>query len=177
MRLATAQDIPTIVSIFNDAKASLAAAGVNQWQYGYPNSSSVEKDIVEGVGYVYPDEGAPLAYMALRPGKEAAYRQIFEGAWLTDHDAPYATIHRIAVSASQKRQGLARLLFREAQAIAAAQGSRSLRVDTHPDNQPMQGLIGSLGFHYCGKIHLIDGPEDGNLRLCYELLLETPVFD
>ena len=29
---------------------------------------------------------------------------------------------------------------------------KSIRIDTHPDNIPMQGLIRKMGFTYCGDV-------------------------
>lgn len=46
----------------------------------------------------------------------------------------------------------------------ALRNGRNLRVDTHRDNKPMQGLLASRGFSYCGVIKL---GRDGDERLAY----------
>ena len=51
-RKATIADIEAIVDIMATASARLGAAGIDQWQRGYPNRTSVEKDVAEGVGMV-----------------------------------------------------------------------------------------------------------------------------
>ena len=51
-RKATIADIEAIVDIMAAASARLGAAGIDQWQRGYPNHASVEKDVAEGVGMV-----------------------------------------------------------------------------------------------------------------------------
>ncbi len=33
----------------------------------------------------------------------------------------------------------------------------NIRIDTHDDNKPMQGLLKKSGFQYCGRITLADG--------------------
>ena len=62
-------------------------------------------------------------------------------------------------------------MFREGERRAREDGLKSLRIDTHPGNIPMQRAISKGGFIYCGKIHLAAGPEKGHLRLAYELPL------
>ena len=52
LRKATEQDIPTIEHIIKAASARLGAAGIDQWQRGYPNRASVERDVADGVGMV-----------------------------------------------------------------------------------------------------------------------------
>lgn len=168
MRKASDRDIPAICNIFQTAKESLAAAGVDQWQQGYPNADSVKADIAANNGYVMDFDGTPIGYMMLRDGEEAAYEHIFDGHWLAAESRPYLTIHRIAVDTDQKQKGVAKMMVDEATAIAAQKSCSSLRVDTHQDNRPMRRFLEKQGFVFCGKIRLLEGPEAGNLRLCYE---------
>ena len=44
----------------------------------------------------------------------------------------------------------------------AAERVRSIRIDTHPDNQIMQGLIRTMGYTYCGDVVI------ESRRLAYE---------
>jgi RimJ/RimL family protein N-acetyltransferase len=47
----------------------------------------------------------------------------------------------------------------------AAERVKSIRIDTHPDNRIMQGLIGRLGYTYCGDVVI------ESRRLAYEKIL------
>ena len=47
----------------------------------------------------------------------------------------------------------------------AAERVKSIRIDTHPDNQIMQSLIGRLGYTYCGDVVI------ESRRLAYEKIL------
>lgn len=170
MRNATIRDLSTICKIFQDAKNALAAAGVDQWQMGYPNASSAEFDIAEGNGYVWEEKNVVAAYIVLQPGEELGYSKIFDGAWLTS-DTPYATVHRVAVGAAYKRRGIARKMLNEAEKIVLSMGFSSLRVDTHEENSPMRSLLAAEGYAYCGAIRLQEGPDVGKLRLCYEKII------
>ena len=44
--------------------------------------------------------------------------------------------------------------------------SDSIRIDTHPDNKIMQGLVASLHYKYCGKVMY------ESVRLAYEKVLK-----
>jgi len=55
--------------------------------------------------------------------------------------------------------------------LARLKGCPSVRVDTHPDNKVMQGLIDACGYTYCGIYVVPAGEEKGSTRLCYEKVL------
>ena len=44
----------------------------------------------------------------------------------------------------------------------AAERVKSIRIDTHPDNKIMQGLIRAMGYTYCGDVVI------ESRRLAYE---------
>ena len=143
---------------------------MHQGQRGYPNQDNVAADIAAGTGYVLDGDAGICGYMMLRGGEEAAYVKLLDGHWLTE-GTPYLTIHRIAVTGSQKQKGVARNMLQKATEIARQRGCLSLRVDTHQDNRPMRNFLTKQGFVHCGRIALLDGPEAGNLRVCYEKAL------
>jgi RimJ/RimL family protein N-acetyltransferase len=62
-------------------------------------------------------------------------------------------------------------MFRFGFEMAQAKGFHSMRIDTHPDNLPMQRALSKAGFVYCGQIILKGGAEDGDLRVAFEKLL------
>ena len=43
LRLAREEDIPAVARLFDQARQALAAAGVDQWQDGYPNGEDVRR--------------------------------------------------------------------------------------------------------------------------------------
>jgi hypothetical protein len=61
--------------------------------------------------------------------------------------------------------GFAKRFMASAEAMAA-QSVGSMRIDTHPDNRIMQGLVGSLGYTYCGDVVI------ESRRLAYEKILK-----
>lgn len=171
-RQATATDLDAVARIAAEAKAFLRRQGVDQWQRGpYPDRACFAADIRAGLGHVLACGDAVAAVCALSLDPDPAYRRPLEGRWLTSDETFAAVLHRVAVSRRWHRQGLASLLFDEAAALAAAKGAKSLRIDTHPDNRPMQAALARAGFARCTILRLTDGAEAGNLRLGYERLI------
>lgn len=165
LRLAQKEDAPAAARLFDQAREALAAAGVDQWQDGYPNEEDVCRDIAAGDGYVITEDGRVLAYACLSFGHEPTYDVITAGGWLGE--GGYGFLHRVAVDPRAKGRGLAGELFEELKRQARAQGVKSIRGDTHRDNQAMQRVMAKAGLQYRGVIFL----EDGSERLAFEALL------
>ena len=76
IRMAYPNEINRIMEIIQDGKDSFAAAGVDQWQDGYPDQEIIFEDILESRGYVAVENQEVVAYAALYKGNEAAYNDI-----------------------------------------------------------------------------------------------------
>ena len=61
-------------------------------------------------------------------------------------DAPYAEMSELFVSASYRRQGIARALIAELEVRARAAGASSMAVLTAPDNDAALSLYRAMGF-------------------------------
>lgn len=166
-RLATKNDLASIMKIINSAKEFLKKSGSTQWQNGYPNEESILEDIKNKSGYVFIVENKVAAYAAVIIGIEPTYQEI-DGAWKNEN-ADYATIHRICFSNDFQGQGLGKMFLSNIISLKYAQGISNFRVDTHRLNAPMQALATHNGFEYRG---IIQCNEDEDLdRLAYELNL------
>ncbi|MBQ5898686.1 MAG: GNAT family N-acetyltransferase [Alistipes sp.] len=161
-RKATEQDITAIEQIIRAASARLGAAGIDQWQRGYPNRSSIEKDVTEGVGMVLCEGDTILVYGAVIFSGEPAYNDLTGGEWLTQGE--YACVHRLCTNEIFVGMGFSKHFMLAAEAMASER-VKSIRIDTHPDNKIMQGLICRLGYSYCGDVVI------ESRRLAYEKLL------
>jgi GNAT superfamily N-acetyltransferase len=161
-RKATIADIEAIVDIMAAASARLGAAGIDQWQRGYPNRTSVEKDVAEGVGMVLSEGDTILVYGAVIFTGEPAYNDLTGGEWLTTGD--YACVHRLCANEIFVGMGFSKHFMMAAEAMASER-VKSIRIDTHPDNKIMQGLISRLGYTYCGDVVI------ESRRLAYEKIL------
>ena len=162
-RHATADDIDRVVEIVKYASQRLGKAGIDQWQRGYPNRSSIEQDVENGVGMILCMGAEILAYGAVIFTGENAYDDLTGGEWLTSGD--YAVVHRLCVSEIFVGMGFAKQFMLAAEAMASERVA-SMRIDTHPDNKIMQKMVDSLGYTYCGDVVI------ESRRLAYEKLLQ-----
>lgn len=162
-RRATKEDIEIIVGLVESASKRLGAAGIDQWQRGYPNRASVERDVENGVGMVLCEGASIIAYGAVIFTGEPAYDDLTGGEWLTSGE--YAVVHRLCVSEIFVGMGFSKQFMHAAEAMASER-VRSMRIDTHPENKIMQGLIQRLGYTYCGDVVI------ESRRLAYEKILE-----
>lgn len=156
-RLANKSDVEEILNIIQEGQKFFKENGIDQWQNGYPNRETVLNDIDNVESYVLiDDENIIEGVCVISFREEITYNKIYDGEWIGG-DIPYGVVHRIAVRSSLKKKGFGSIMFKEAERICRERKITSLRVDTHEDNKPMQGLVKKNGFTYCGVIYLRDG--------------------
>ena len=163
-RKATSVDCEAIWEILKQAIERRKLEGSSQWQDGYPNPASIQKDLDNDWGYVITAADAIVGYGALIFNNEPAYAAI-KGGWLSDKD--FLVLHRIAVSEKALRQGVAIRIFKEAEKLAKANNVFSIKVDTNYDNTAMLHLLQKLEYIYCGEVMMRDNP-----RMAFEKLLK-----
>ena len=171
-RKTTEADIARVTEIFDGARETMHARGIDQWTDGYPAESDIRADIADGISYVLcEDDGTVSATCAVLLGGEVTYTEIAGGAWLTDstddENTTYVAVHRVATDKNCRGRGLASRLLTEAAVIGRRAGKISLRIDTHRDNKPMQGMLARNGLTLCGEITLLSGAK----RNAYEKMI------
>lgn len=169
MRSAQPTDLNQIMTIIDQAKALLKADGSSQWQDGHPDRATLTEDIAQHHCWVLIVNGQLAGTATLIVGEEPTYQEIQAGNW-ADTQHPYATFHRIALSAAFRGERLSDYFFSNLISQAYQQGVRHLRIDTHEQNQRMQHIVGTFGYQYRGIIYVNPTP-DGK-RLAYELNLD-----
>lgn len=158
IRRAESRDLERIFEIYALAREFMKKTGnPDQWRDNKPSQELVIGDIEKGQSFVCEYEGEVEGVFAFIEGEDPTYKVIYEGAWLSDE--AYAVIHRIA--SSGKVRGTGKNMMKWAQ-----ERNAHIRIDTHRDNIVMQSMLRSLGYKYCGIIHL----EDGDERLAFEKL-------
>ena len=170
IRKSTKHDMGDLLSLFDEARSTIATLGINQWQNGYPSREVVEEDIALARSYTVTDEGGILCgtFVLIEDG-EPTYDKIFDGHWQTGDDSRnYVAIHRVAVSVRMRGKGISTAIIDHAAARARELGRAALRIDTHHGNVVMRRMLEKHGFAYCGVIYLADG----NPRVAYEKVLE-----
>ena len=168
IRRTTLADLDRLMPIFDEARRTIAALGIDQWQDGYPNPEVIAADIDRGESYAVETDGIVCGTFAMLTGGEPTYDKIYDGAWLTgDSTDGYLAIHRVAISVARRGSGISTAIINHAADFAKAHGKSSLRIDTHEGNVVMRRMLEKNGFEYCGVIYL----ENGDPRVAYELTL------
>lgn len=161
-------DLPYLLEMLENAKASLRALGIDQWQNGYPNENTLREDIQNKIcRVVIDDENNILASAAVYVGDEPTYHEIYNGAWQTENKI-YGIVHRIMAANHAKKRGAASFLMTYCAKLSLEAGVTSMRCDTHPGNIIMQHTLEKNGYIRCGIIHLTDGAD----RFAYEKVLK-----
>ena len=173
IRTTTPQDIDAVMAIIEEARRTIAALGIDQWQNGSPNRAMITEDMALGQGRVVTDDdGAVIGTFALIYTGEPTYHRVCDGAWRTpDHAADgsfaYIAIHRVAISVARRGSGISTAIMEYAEEYARILGKTSLRIDTHRGNVVMRRMLEKHGFTHCGTIYL----QNGDPRVAYEKVL------
>lgn len=156
IRLATYEDLDTIMEIYAIAKKYMADNGNStQWEDTYPNHEILRKDIQSEQLFVYIENNIIHGVFAFIIGSEPTYSYIENGSW--KNEDLYGTIHRIA------SDGVVKGVFSQCVDFCKERIS-NLRIDTHNDNHTMQHLIKKSGFEKCGIIYV----QNGTSRIAYQ---------
>ena len=168
IRKTTKNDIKEIMPIFEEARGTIAALGIDQWQNGYPSEEVILADVDKDQSYLCELDGRICGTFAIIDDGEPTYDEIFDGHWLTgDESRDYIAIHRVAISVSSRGSGLSGKIIGYAADFAKEKGRKSLRIDTHRGNVVMRRMLEKNGFLHCGTIYL----ENGDERVAYERVL------
>ena len=156
IRLATYQDLDTIMEIYEIARKYMVDSGNStQWSDTYPDNEILKEDIQGEQLFVYVENNIIHGVFAFIIGPEETYSYIENGSW--KNDDLYGTIHRIA------SDGVVKGVFCQCMDFCKKRIS-NLRIDTHNDNHTMQYLIEKNGFKKCGIIFV----KNGTSRIAYQ---------
>lgn len=153
-RKAEQNDIPFIWKILQQCIVRRKSDGSTQWQEGYPNLKTVEKDVELSQAYVLVSDNQIIGTAALIVDLEPTYDHI-NGKWLTNGN--FLVVHRVGISDAVLGRSLSLEIFKYAEEIAKSKNLNSIRVDTHKDNFAMLRILEKLEYSYCGEIEVRDG--------------------
>lgn len=149
VRLATIEDMPVLLEIYQRARAFMIQAGnPNQWPEGHPSKDELLEEMRQDRFYVLESEGIIQASFVYYQGIDPCYKIIYNGEWLNDE--PYAVLHKVATRGLKRHMGEEILNY-------AFKHNKNVRIDTHEDNIPMQNLLTRHGFKHVGTIILKNG--------------------
>ena len=159
---ALASDILKIAALARKTRKHMVEMGLNQWVGDYPNEAHFLADLNNDGLYIYKKDDEILASISLLNENDEAYKKL---VWHKDNAL---VIHRVIVDPTIQRLGIGKQLFIYAIELGKELGYDSIKVDTHPDNIKMKGLIQKMGFVYIGYLSKIN-------RLAYELVLQYTI--
>ncbi len=169
IRKATFQDIEAIWQLRLETTQLLKSRQINQWQHQNPSLERFHEDIRLGHFFVYEGHHEVIGMMAIKPGDEPTYRNIYDGSWRRND--PYLTIHRLAVKANHLGKGIADELISFADCYALKNDIHYMRIDTHRNNQNAIRLFQKHGYILRGTI-ILDDPEGDPHRLAFDKIVE-----
>ncbi len=169
-RQAEESDLADILFLTGQARLYLKTQGLDQWQKEYPGEEDFRGDFAHGEGWLFTLSGAAAGYVSISRRPVPGYDRIDGGAWFTG-EAPYVSVHRIMVRHDLLGSPLASEMLHFAEELALGWGLGSVRVDTHPCNRPMLGLLEKNGYDVCGVVAICGTSEDGELRAALEKVL------
>lgn len=168
---ATAQETKALLHIYNEAKKGMKEMGIDQWrEEGEPNRDTIQRDLLHHCLWILKDQQDQcIATAAIIDTRDPDYAdEKIKGAWINKENT-YLALHRVAILPSFKGQRLTDYFMQQAEKEADEKQRKSIRIDTHRDNKPMQRWIARQGFHFCGTITI---SSDGTQRNAYEKMLE-----
>ena len=169
-RLATEEDLPTILRIVDEARASLRKHRVDQWQGPYPDEASFRTDIARCECFALWHGEELVAFFVLSTAEEPSYDGISDGKWT--EGLRYCVLHRAAVAAAWRGGAVSEQLLRAVEQQCRAFGLRCIRTDTHKKNKPMQELLRRSGYRYRGNLIITAEPGHDPARQAYEKILK-----
>ena len=157
-------DIDALLALFDEARGTIAALGIDQWQNGYPDDSVIREDIDRERSRVVCIDGEICGTFALIVDGEPTYDEIFDGEWTDPAKDCYFALHRVAVSVKWRGRGVSSAIIGYAENEARRSQKSFLRIDTHRGNTIMRKMLEKHGFSHRGTIFL----ETGESRVAYE---------
>ena len=165
IRKATLSDLDALMPIFDEARGTIAALGIDQWQDGYPSREVIATDILQERSYVVEQGEEIVGTFVIVEDGEPTYESIYDGHWITGDDRrDYVALHRVAVAVKNRGSGISTAIIDCAAQYAKAHQCVSVRIDTHEGNIVMRKMLEKHGFVYCGVIYL----QSGAARVAYE---------
>ena len=150
IRKATIDDLDQVYDILKMGRELHKNLNINQWTLSFFKYEEI-KAIIEEF-YLNIIDGRIAGVMYIHIGEDPDYKKI-DGSWL-NNDREYMVIHRVATHCDFYKRGVAKELITYALDYAKKNKIKSVRIDTHPDNLPMQKTIANFNFTKCGIIYI-----------------------
>lgn len=146
---AVLDDFTAVMYIYRLCVPLMNKAGLFNWNYAYPDSSTVMLDIHSGNLHVFREKEVIYGVMCLdnhQPEEYAGLKWKFDG--------PYLVVHRLAVHPSFRNRGIAEKMMVYAEEFALKHHFTSIRLDVISKNPQACRLYEKTGYQKVREIHL-----------------------
>ncbi|MBE6737656.1 MAG: GNAT family N-acetyltransferase [Ruminococcaceae bacterium] len=146
-RKATDKDLNEILLLYKSVVKNMIESGINQWSDEYPNKEVLSQDIANNELILAIDEVKIIGAFVMN---EFADEDYYKAAWQYP-DLRWCVIHRLCVSPSCHRQGIAVRMMEYAERKARKEGFESIHLDTFSGNPKALSLYHKIGFTDVGE--------------------------
>jgi GNAT superfamily N-acetyltransferase len=142
------EHVPGIMHVIAACIRAMRAEGIDQWDEVYPGEALIARDAAAGTLYVAEAQvGACLGAVCLNEEENPGYAQV---PWAGG--APVLVVHRLCVDPACQGQGVAGRLMEFTEALAAARGYTSIRLDAYTGNPVAVRLYERRGYRMAGTV-------------------------
>ncbi len=146
-RKAVIEDLPEILLLYKAVVKNMIDSGINQWSDEYPNADVLSKDIENNELIIVLSEGKIIGAFVMN---EFADEDYYKADWRYP-ELKWCVIHRLCVSPSCHRQGVAVKMMEYAEKKAREEGYESIHLDTFSGNPKALSLYHKIGFVDVGE--------------------------
>jgi ribosomal protein S18 acetylase RimI-like enzyme len=148
VRRATADDLPVILEMINEAAAWLRTKGTDQWDKPWPNEAARDARVRRGLKrrktWIAEQHGTPIATIT--------YRQHGNQALWTERERrePAVYVSRLIVARNAAGLGIgAAMIDWAGQRAARDWGAQWIRIDVWTTNEALRNYYEKRGFRFC----------------------------
>ena len=150
LRQASAEDLPVVFALLNDAAEWLASRGIDQWPARFERDNEwraqrIEKYVADGYTYIASDERGYVATITLSPEADPD----FAHGW-PDGPGNALYVYRMATMRRAAGCNVGARLLDWAGGRAVRDGHTWIRLDVHRHNHELQRYYERLGFTRVG---------------------------
>lgn len=146
-RKAVAEDLPEILLLYKAVVKNMIESGIDQWSDEYPNAEVLSTDIINNELIIAESEGKITGAFVMN---EFADEDYYKASWQYP-ELRWCVVHRLCVSPSCHRQGVAVKMMGFAEDKARKEGFESIHLDTFSGNPKALSLYHKIGFTDVGE--------------------------
>lgn len=145
IRLATLEDLDSLLAITQNVVLQLRQAGIDQWDEIYPAREDFQNDIVQQHFFVLCLNENIVGGICFNEVQLVGYET---ADWQSES---FLVVHRLLVDPHFQGRGCAGQLMLHAEEVANQQGKRSIRLDCFPQNPRAVKFYERLGYQCRGE--------------------------